>query len=82
VAPAKVRISCQAADWLGESDIAALHPYFQHSGVPAIVLLQKISEEEQRDVLAEQGVSPDVAGGFLSEARARGLEEFSRIRKT
>ncbi|MFZ3327467.1 MAG: hypothetical protein WA231_16995, partial [Methylocella sp.] len=27
--PAKVRISCRAADWLGESDLAALHPYFE-----------------------------------------------------
>src|SRR5215210_5617578 len=31
VAPNKVRISCRAADWLGESDLASLRPYFELS---------------------------------------------------
>jgi predicted NACHT family NTPase len=29
VEPAKVRISCRVADWLGETDLAALNPYLR-----------------------------------------------------
>src|SRR6266566_8841613 len=32
VSPGKVRISCRVADWLGDSDLAALRPYFELSG--------------------------------------------------
>ena len=32
VGPSKVRISCRAADWLGESDLAAMAPFFDQAG--------------------------------------------------
>ncbi len=47
VSPAKVRISCRAADWLGESDLAALRPYFEQSGEAPVLLLQNLSRQEK-----------------------------------
>jgi predicted NACHT family NTPase len=40
VDPPKVRISCRAADWLGESDIAALHPFFVQRGEAFVLHLE------------------------------------------
>jgi predicted NACHT family NTPase len=77
VTPAKVRISCRAADWLGESDLSALRPYFQQSGEPSVLLLENLSIGEQRAVLAGQGASPSEAAAFLSDAEERGLGDFS-----
>ncbi|WP_246674978.1 hypothetical protein [Mesorhizobium sp. B2-4-11] len=76
VAPAKVRISCRAADWLGDSDLAAFGPYFDQTGTPPVLLLQKLSRDEQHGVLAAQGVQPADAEAFLVEAEARGLDDF------
>src|SRR6266699_2970677 len=57
-APAKVRISCRAVDWLGESDLAAFQPYFEHSSDDVVVLsLECLSPREQRAVLDAQGVT-------------------------
>jgi predicted NACHT family NTPase len=76
VAPLKVRLSCRAADWLGESDLAAFRPYFAQRGAVPVLLLQGLSAEEQRAVLAEQQVSADRANEFLAEAEQRGLGDF------
>jgi predicted NACHT family NTPase len=78
VAPSKVRLSCRAADWLGESDLAAFHPYFEQSGAALVLLLQSLSADEQLAVLAEQGVDSDTANAFLAEAERRGLGDFLR----
>jgi predicted NACHT family NTPase len=48
VRPRKVRISCRAADWLGESDLSSLRPYFESSGEPTVLLLERLSADEQR----------------------------------
>jgi predicted NACHT family NTPase len=76
VAPLKVRLSCRAADWLGESDLAAFHPYFAQRGAVPVLLLQSLSAEEQRAVLAEQQVGADRANEFLAGAEQRGLGDF------
>ncbi len=76
VSPAKVRISCRAADWLGESDLTALRPYFEQSGEALVLLLQNPSREEQRAVLEEQGIDPAAAAEFLAIAEERGLTDF------
>jgi predicted NACHT family NTPase len=76
VNPRKVRISCRAADWLGESDLKALRPYFEPSGDPPVVLLEKLSREEQRAVLTTQGIEPEQADTFLAQAEERGLGDF------
>src|SRR5271166_2400350 len=76
VSPAKVRISCRAADWLGESDLAALRPYFEQSGEAPVLLLQNLSRKEQRAVLQEQGINLAAADEFLATAEERGLSDF------
>jgi predicted NACHT family NTPase len=76
VAPPKVRISCRGADWLGESDLAALSPYFDQQGGAVVLHLESLSHDEQVAVLAEQGVAGDQAGRFLVEAGERGLGDF------
>lgn len=76
VGPRKVRISCRAADWLGESDLKALRPYFEPEGEPPVLLLQKLSQEEQRAVLVAQGMEAAQADAFLAEAAERGLGDF------
>ena len=75
-APAKVRISCRVVDWLGESDLAAFQPYFEHSGDAVVLCLERLTPEEQRAVLAAQGMTAAEAGAFIQEAEARGLAEF------
>jgi len=74
-APAKVRISCRIVDWLGESDLAAFQPYFEHSGDAVVLSLERLTPEEQRAVLAAQGMTAE-AGAFIQEAQARGLAAF------
>jgi predicted NACHT family NTPase len=76
VAPPKVRISCRGADWLGESDLAALAPYFDQQGGAIVLHLDILSQEEQLAVLAAQQVARPQALSFLSEAVERGLGEF------
>src|SRR5208282_2668990 len=72
-APAKVRISCRVVDWLGESDLAAFQPYFEHSGDAVVLSLERLTPEEQRAVLAAQGMTAAEARAFIQEAEARGL---------
>ncbi|UWU83180.1 hypothetical protein N2605_27050 [Bradyrhizobium yuanmingense] len=76
VNPAKVRISCRVADWLGESDLAALQPYFEQHGETPVLLLQNLSHREQVAVLIAQGATDAEAHVFLTEATERGLDDF------
>lgn len=76
VKPTKIRISCRVADWLGESDFAALRPYFDQHGEAPVLQLDILSAAEQREVLAGQGVEEAVADAFLIEAEERGLGDF------
>ena len=76
VAPSRVRISCRVADWLGDTDLAALAPYFEQSGDPVVLLLGRLSSDEQREVLQTQGLSGSDADGFLRDAVERALSDF------
>ena len=76
VGPGKVRISCRLADWLGNSDLAALSSYFEQSGDPTVLQLSCLSEEEQREVLQAEGLSANEADAFLREANDRALSDF------
>jgi predicted NACHT family NTPase len=76
VAPPKVRISCRAADWLGESDLAALTPYFDQQAGVSVLHLESLSRAEQVAVLAGQGLAADAAAQFLDAAAERGLADF------
>jgi predicted NACHT family NTPase len=76
-APAKVRLSCRVADWLGESDLASLRPFFEQSGgEPAVLGLATLREDERRAVLAAHGLNTADAEAFLHEAEERGLGDF------
>jgi hypothetical protein len=76
VGPRKVRISCRVADWLGDSDLAALRPYFELSGDPVVLQLDRLSGNEQRVVLRAEGLSAADADAFLREATDRALGDF------
>jgi predicted NACHT family NTPase len=76
VDPRKVRISCRAADWLGESDLAALRPFFEQRGEAFVLHLESLSRPEQIAVLAEERVGADAAEAFLNEAEERGVGDF------
>lgn len=76
VDPAKVRISCRVADWLGESDLTGFQPYFEQHGEAPVVLLQSLSRDEQVAVLAAEGLDPAAADAFIREATDRGLDDF------
>ena len=76
VGPRKVRISCRVADWLGDSDLAALRPYFELSGDPVVLQLVRLSGDEQRAVLQAEGLSAGDADAFLREASDRALGDF------
>jgi predicted NACHT family NTPase len=76
VGPSRVRISSRAADWLGDSDLAALRPYFELSGVPVVLQLDRLSEDEQRAVLQAERLSAGDADAFLRETTDRALGDF------
>ena len=74
--PPRVRISCRAGDWLGNSDLAALCLYFEQHGEPAVLLLESLTSDEQQAVLSDQGVDRSAAITFLAQAEERGLSGF------
>jgi predicted NACHT family NTPase len=76
VNPPKVRISCRAADWLGESDLAALGPFFEQQGKVCVLHLESLSRLEQIAVLAVKGIGAEAAEAFVYEANDRGLGDF------
>lgn len=77
-APARVRISCRAQDWLADSDLEAFRQYFDDHGGVIVVSLFPLSDQEQRAVLAEHGMDVSAIDGFLAEVDEHGLAEFKR----
>lgn len=74
VKPNQVRIACRAADWLGETDLAAFQAYFNRAGGNVVLSLEPLSDDECLIVLNEKGVAEPEK--FLDEAKRRGLEEL------
>lgn len=74
--PAAVRISCRVADWLGNSDLVSLDPFFEGRGGMVVLTLGALTLDERRAVLTENGMSPSEADALLREAEERGLAEF------
>lgn len=72
--PSKVRIACRAADWLGETDLAAFRDFFAENGECVVLVLQPLSEAERIDVLTAQGVIDPAA--FLAEAQNKQLDDL------
>jgi hypothetical protein len=72
--PSKLRIACRAADWLGETDLAAFRDFFAENGECVVLALQPLSEIERIDVLTAQGVIDPAA--FLAEAQNKQLDDL------
>ena len=64
VSPARVRISCRAADWLSESDLAALRPYFEQGGEARVLLLQNLSRRNSAQFSKNRALFPAGRTGF------------------
>jgi hypothetical protein len=74
--PVAVRISCRVADWLGESDLVSLEPFFEKRGGTVVLGLEALTPDERRGVLTDGGMSPAAAEALLREAEERGLADF------
>ena len=74
--PAAVRISCRVADWLGESDLISLRPFFEGRGGVIVLSLEALTPIERGAVLTDSGLSRAESDSLLREADERGLAEF------
>lgn len=74
IKPDQVRLSCRVADWLGETDLAALSDYFDSNGGVRVLKLEALSRTEQVSILQEKGVADPRP--FLDEAVKRGLDDL------
>jgi len=74
VNPKQVRISCRAADWLGETDLVGFKDYFDGSGGYVVLNLQPLSQTEQVKILRISGIED--TDEFLAHAEIKGLSEL------
>lgn len=74
VRPSKVRISCRAADWLGETDLTAFRDYFDGNDGAVVLALQALTDGEQVSVLV--GAECAKPEAFLAEARDHRMAAF------
>ena len=82
VNPPRVRISCRAADWLGESDLASFRPYFEQRGDPPVLLLE-VSRQKSRSPFSPGRVSMQRRRRSFWRKRTKGLWAISfKIRRT
>ncbi|MFK5894002.1 MAG: hypothetical protein QM504_12345 [Pseudomonadota bacterium] len=69
--PSKLRLSCRAADWLGETDLEVFKPYFDATGGYRVLSLEALTEEEKDQILHEKGINDPIT--FRKEAESRGV---------
>ena len=74
VKPKQVRISCRAADWLGETDLVAFKDYFDGSGGCVVLNLRPLTQAEQALILRTSGIEDTET--FLVHAETKGLSEL------
>lgn len=74
VNPKQVRISCRAADWLGEADLVGFKDYFDGTGGYVVLSLQPLSQAEQVPILRASGIEDTEE--FLANAEIKGLSEL------
>lgn len=72
IKPSKLRISCRIADWLGETDIEVLKPFFKLNGGYIVLALQPLSIAEMDFILEHKKV--ERPSEFRKEAALRGVE--------
>ena len=68
----RFRLSCREADWLGENDRKHLESVSPDSAV-TVLRLDPLTDADIASILEARGDIPD-AGGFVEEARRRGVE--------
>jgi hypothetical protein len=71
VKPSKVRISCRAADWLGETDLELFRPYFEANGGYCVVALEALTEKEIDQILRGKDIAEP--SGFREKAYEKGV---------
>lgn len=71
IQPTKFRLSCRAADWLGETDLELFKPYFEESGGYYVVSLQDLTNEEIGKILITKGINN--INDFLNKIREKNL---------
>ena len=71
IKPSKVRLSCRAADWLGETDLELFKPYFEANGGYCVVVLEALTEEEIDQILNSKNI--DVPREFREKASEKGV---------
>ena len=72
ISPSHVRLACRAADWLGDYDLSPLKTVRHALGEIKVLALERLSSDEQGDLLSSFGETEPAA--FLSAAADRGLE--------
>ena len=68
---AKVRISCRAQEWLGETDLATLRDYFAGKGGYVVLALDELTVAERDELVMSEGYDDPAA--FATEAGERQL---------
>lgn len=71
VSPAKVRISCRAQDWLGETDLTTLCDYFDVNGGYIVLGLDELAVQEREAIIGNEGF--DKPAAFAADATGRHL---------
>ncbi|MFK5893924.1 MAG: hypothetical protein QM504_11950 [Pseudomonadota bacterium] len=74
IKPSKLRISCRAVDWLGDTDLELLLPYFNSNGGYRILNLESLSDEEIDGILTDNDISQPAV--FRQEAERRGVRSL------
>lgn len=72
--PLKVRISCRAQDWLGETDLQHFERRFKKSGGYAVIQLCELSTDEQKDMLSSLGEKSPT--DFIDSAHEHSVDSF------
>lgn len=78
--PQKVRISCRAADWLGDTDLEMFRPYFEKNGGFEVIVLQELTNDEIEKILS--GKDEADPRKFIYNAMDHGVESLLRTPQT
>jgi len=74
--PNKVRISCRAADWLGETDLELFRRRFEANGGYAVVSLEPLTRDDAISLISSLDDQSLDAESFVNEAAQRGIEDL------
>lgn len=74
IKPSKVRLSCRAADWLGETDLELFKPYFEANGGYCVVVLKALTEEKIDRILTGKNI--DNPREFREQAYNKGVSSL------